>query len=97
MAYLPLDNIPSSRYIVVDRAIKGNEETRRKEEWYADDTGGVMTYSDEQLFECLEDIDRTTIIRWEASFIESILERGVATFTRNQRAIIERMIQQYLP
>lgn len=58
----------------------------------------MSTYSDEELLECIQEIDQlvASTSQWEANFIESVLERGEASFSPRQREVVESMINKYL-
>lgn len=58
-----------------------------------------MPYSDEQLYECVVEIDSTasSVTDREAGFIEDIIDREQRKFSPRQRQWIEDMIVKYLP
>ena len=55
----------------------------------------MVEYTDAQLLDILEEIDQlpAEVTRWEADFIQNILERGIET--DNQRNVIYKMIEKY--
>ena len=55
----------------------------------------MVEYTDTQLLDILEEIDQlpAEVTRWEADFIQNILERGIET--DNQRNVIYKMIEKY--
>lgn len=57
-----------------------------------------MELSDQELLEILYEIDQKSgnVSQWEASFIESNLERDQASFSPKQRDIIYKMMEKYL-